>query len=115
MEFVRQLLVFLHLLGMAMMIGMFFVQLRTAKEGPLNKGWLHGAGLQLVTGFALYLLAPLTHQTYDHAKIGVKITVLVAIMVLTVLFVNKDRFPKWLPMALVGLTVLNVGIAVFWA
>jgi uncharacterized membrane protein SirB2 len=114
-DFVRHLLVFLHLLGMAMLIGTLMLQLKAGRGAPLNKGWLHGSGLQLVTGIALMLLAPLTHQDYNHVKLGVKLLVLVVIGVLAVLYVTKERAPKWLPGGLGGLVILNVGLAVFWA
>ncbi|RKT57603.1 hypothetical protein [Saccharothrix australiensis] len=114
MEFVRLLLVFLHLLGMGMLVAMFFVQMRVGKDGPLNKGWLHGAGLQLLTGVALVALAPLTDKEYDHFKIGVKLLVLVVIAVLVAANVNRQKVASWLTPALAGLVVLNVGVAVFW-
>ncbi|MET0134247.1 MAG: hypothetical protein ABW215_11705 [Kibdelosporangium sp.] len=114
MEFVRHLLVFLHLLGMAMLIGTFMLQLKAGRDAPVNKGWLHGSGLQLVTGIALMLLAPLTNQDYNHIKLGVKLLVLVVIGVLAVLYVTKERGPKRLTPVLGGLVVLNVALAVFW-
>jgi uncharacterized membrane protein SirB2 len=113
-EFVRHLLVFLHLLGMAMLVGTLMLQLKAGKQAPVNKGWLHGSALQLITGVALMLLAPLTNADYNHMKLGIKILVLVVIGVLAVLFVTKERGPKWLAPVLGGLVVLNVGLAVFW-
>jgi hypothetical protein len=112
-EFVRLLLVFLHLLGMGMLIAMFFVQRRIG-DGPLSKGWLHGSALQLLTGVALMGLAPLTDQDYNGIKIGVKLLVLVVIAGLVAVNLNKPRPATWLTPALAGLVVLNVGIAVFW-
>ncbi|MEU4801997.1 hypothetical protein [Actinosynnema sp. NPDC023587] len=114
MEFVRLLLVFLHLLGMGMLVAMFLVQNRAGKDGPLNKGWLHGAALQLLTGVALVGLAPLTDQDYDHVKIGVKLLVVVVVAGLVAVNLNKPKVPSWLTPALAGLVVLNVGVAVFW-
>ncbi|WP_199441876.1 hypothetical protein [Umezawaea beigongshangensis] len=114
MEFVRLLLVFLHLLGMGMLIAMVFVQLGAGAGAPLNKGWLHGAAFQLLTGVALVGLAPLTDQDYSHAKIGVKLAVLVVVAGLAAVFVSKPAAPKWLTPTLAGLVVLNVGLAVFW-
>ncbi|MGM1060795.1 hypothetical protein [Saccharothrix sp. Mg75] len=113
MEFVRLLLVFLHLLGMAVLVAMFFVQRRAGADAPLNKGWLHGSALQLLTGVALVGLAPLTDQDYDHVKIGIKTLVLVAVAALVAVNLKK-RPASWLTPALAGLVVLNVGIAVFW-
>lgn len=114
MEFVRLLLVFFHLLGMAVLVGAFLVQRRAAAGGPPNAGWLHGAGLQLVTGVALQLLSPLTDADYNHMKLGIKLLVLVAIGGLALAFTLKKTSPKWLNPTLAGLVVLNVGLAVFW-
>jgi hypothetical protein len=114
-DFVRLLLVFLHLLGMGMLIAMFFVQRRAGADAPLNKGWLHGSGLQLLTGVALVALAPLTHKDYDHFKLGLKLLVLVLIAGLAVVHVSRPKLPTWLAPALAGLVVLNVGVAVFWS
>ncbi|GLZ42478.1 hypothetical protein [Actinokineospora sp. NBRC 105648] len=112
MEFVRHLLVFLHLLGMGVLVGAFLVQRRS--PDVVNKGWLHGAGLQLVTGIALMGLSPLTGAEYNHVKLGVKLVVLVVITGLAFLYTARKQNPGWLPQALVGLVVLNVGLAVFW-
>ena len=114
MEFVRLLLVFLHLLGMGMLVAMFFLQTRAGVGAALNKGWLHGAGLQLVTGLALVGLSPLTSHEYNHVKVGVKLLVLVVIGVLAFVYVRKPSAPGWVPRALAGLVVVNVAVAVFW-
>ena len=115
MEFVRLLLVFLHLLAMATMIGMFFVQQRAAAGSRLNAGWMHTGIFQLVTGLALQLLAPATDREYDPAKLGIKSVVLLIIVGLSATFVlRKMPAPKWLNPTLGGLVVLNVGLAVFW-
>ncbi|WP_158844512.1 hypothetical protein [Saccharothrix deserti] len=114
MEFVRLLLVFLHLLGMGMLVAMFFVQRRAGADAPLNKGWLHGSALQLLTGVALVGLAPLTDQDYNHLKIGVKLLVVVVIAGLVAVNLSKPKPATWLTPALAGLVVLNTGVAVFW-
>ncbi|MEU5691181.1 hypothetical protein [Actinosynnema sp. NPDC020468] len=113
MDFVRLLLVFLHLLGMGMLIAMFFVQRRAGADAPLNKGWLHGSALQLLTGIALVALSPLTDKDYNHVKIGVKLLVLVVIGGIVALNLNKKP-AAWITPGLAGLVVLNVAIAVFW-
>lgn len=114
MEFVRLSLVFLHLLGMGMLFGMVFVQLKEGANGAVNKGWLHGAALQLVTGMALMLLAPVTDADYNHMKLGIKILVLVAIAGIALFKINSAA-PRWFTPTLGGLVALNVGLAVFWA
>lgn len=115
MEFVRLLLLFLHLLGMAVLIGTFLVQRRATGDGPPNAGWLHGAGLQLVTGLAMQLLIPATTDTeYNNMKLGIKMLVLLVIGGLALTFTLKKTTPSWLNPTLGGLVVLNVGLAVFW-
>ncbi|MGW5053126.1 hypothetical protein [Actinokineospora sp. NPDC004072] len=114
MEFVRLLLVFLHLLGMGLLVGTFLLQLRS-REGALNPGWLHGSGLQLVTGVALIALAPLTDAEYNHMKLGIKTLVVVAIAGIAFTYLRKTPLPKWVTPALGALVVLNVGLAVFWS
>ncbi|WP_447004381.1 hypothetical protein ACRAKI_32915 [Saccharothrix isguenensis] len=114
MEFVRLLLLFLHLLGMAMLVAMFLVQRRVGADEPLNKGWLHAGALQLLTGLALVGLAPLTDQDYNHVKVGVKLVVLLVIAGLVAVNVSKPKPPTWLTPTLAGLVVLNTGVAVFW-
>lgn len=115
MEFVRLVLVFLHLLGMAMLIGTFMLQAKAGKAAPVNKGWLHGAGLQLLTGLILMGLDPVNDEVeYNPVKIGVKLVVLVVIGGLAFSFLRKPSAPSWLNPALGGLVVLNVGLAVFW-
>lgn len=115
MEFVRLLLVFFHLLGMAILVGTFLVARRAPADAPLNQGWLHGAGLQLVTGLALQLLAPVTDADYNHVKLGIKLLVLVAIGGLALAFIlRRVAAPRWINPTLAGLVVLNVGLAVFW-
>lgn len=115
MEFVRLLLVFLHLLGMAALVGMFFLTLRAPAGAPLNVGWVHGAALQLITGITLQLIAPLTDADYNHVKLGSKLLVLLVIAGLALVYViRRVPAPRWLNPTLVGLVVLNVGLAVFW-
>lgn len=115
MEFLRLLLVFLHLLGMAMLIGTFMLQLKAGGGAAVNKGWLHGGGVQLITGLALMAIDPaLDDVEYNHMKLGIKILVLVVILGLAGGFLRKPAAPKWLNPVLGALVVLNVGLAVFW-
>lgn len=115
MEFLRLVLVFGHLLGMAMLIGTFMLQLKAGPDAPLSKGWLHGLGLQLGTGLALMGLEPaLADVDYNHMKLGIKLLVLGVIGGLVVAYLRKPAAPRWLNATLGGLVVLNVALAVFW-
>ncbi len=115
MEVLRLLLVFLHVLGMAMLIGMFMLQLKAGADAPLSKGWLHGLGLQLVTGLALMGIDPaLDEVDYNHMKLGIKLLVLLVIGGFAFAFLRKPVAPRWLNPTLGGLVVVNIALAVFW-
>lgn len=114
MEFVRLVLVFLHLLGMAVLIGSFLVQRRIGLQRPLHSGWHHGAGLQLLTGLALIGVNEAQDNDLSHAKMAVKLVVLLVIFGLVFAVRRRDTLPNWLAPAAVGLVVVNVGVAVFW-
>lgn len=114
MEFLHDVLLFLHLLGMATLVGAFLLQRRTAASGPLNAAWLHGTALQLVTGLALVGVLELQEDEVNHPKVGVKLLVALVIGVLALVFRKRDRMPTWLLPTLAGLVILNVGVAVFW-
>jgi hypothetical protein len=116
MEFVRLVLVFLHFLGFASLLGGFLVQLSQPTR-RINSAILHGALTQLVTGVALvglYDSVDSLDQSVDNAKIGVKLVVVLVIIVLAFLNRRKDRLDNAVFFAIGGLTVLNVAIAVFW-
>jgi hypothetical protein len=113
-SFVRDLLVFLHLLGMATLVAAFFLQLRAGLDQPLTKGWLHGGALQLVTGITLQLIEPATDADYNNAKLGIKLLVLLIIFGIVAFSMLKRVHAKWVPISLISLVIVNVGLAVFW-
>jgi hypothetical protein len=112
-DFLRLLLIFLHFVGLAALLGGFLAQL-AASEKQVTNGMLHGALTQLVTGAALVGVDEALDESLDHAKVGVKLVILVVILVL--IFANRRR-PVAPPAAywiIGGLTTVNVAIAVFW-
>ena len=114
MEFLHQVLLFLHLIGMAVLVAAFLLQRRTGATGPLNSAWLHGAALQLITGLGLVGVAEAQDAELDNVKFSVKLLVLLVIGGLVLVFRKRDPLPSWLLPTLAGLVVLNVGVAVFW-
>ena len=114
MNIVYGILVVLHLLGMAMVVGGW---LATVREPKIVPGMLHGALTTLVSGLIMVGLreSDVVHKPeLDHAKIGIKL--LVALVVTTLLIVAGRRRgdAKRLVPAAGGLTILNVMIAVLW-
>jgi hypothetical protein len=113
-EILRLVLVFIHFLGLASLLGGLLVQMK----GPHRRivpAVVHGALTQLVSGVLLVgvLEGPLD-ETVNHAKIGTKLAVTLVITVLAWINRSKPAIPTSLYGALLLLSVLNVGVAVFW-
>lgn len=113
MEIVKNVALVLHLLGFAAILAGFLSQTR-ATEKKVDAGVLHGAWTQLVTGVALVGINEALDVDVDNVKIGVKLLVLVAIVVLALWGRRRPAVPTGAWAAIGALTVLNVVIAVFW-
>lgn len=118
MALVHQLLVLLHLVGFAALLGGLLVQLRNTHP-EVNAAMLHGSWSQLATGVALVGWSEVGMGSGDgtglnYPKIAVKLVVTVA---LVVLIVKNRRFfsiPKGLWGLLAVMTLLNAALAVLW-
>jgi hypothetical protein len=113
MEFLRHLLLFLHLVGFAVLLGAFLAQ-QGQSQFRITTGMLHGALLQLVTGIALVGVRQADDLPVNDAKITVKLLVLIAIFVVVLMNRSKERVSTGVWAAVGGLTLLNAGLAVFW-
>jgi hypothetical protein len=113
------ILVVLHFIGLASVVGGFLVQMKSPDKG-VNPAMLHGALTQLVTGLLLVgivemgLYLPYEGYTIDNAKIGVKLLITVIVTVLA--FVGRRRTGPQVGLwgAIGGLSIANIVIAVFW-
>ncbi|HPU03757.1 MAG TPA: hypothetical protein PKW13_05755 [Rhodoglobus sp.] len=116
MEILKLVLVAAHFLGMAAIVGSFFVQMRRKSDFVLTP-LLAGAITQVVTGLALVGLAEATGDDLIYAKIAVKLTLAVVVLVAAILAVvtqrKGGRVQPWFHAA-GGLAVINVLVAVFW-
>jgi hypothetical protein len=113
MEFLEHTLVVLHFIGLASLLGGFFVQIKTSPR-VVNNAMVHGIITQLVTGVLLVGIAESDDAPVDHAKVGVKLAV--AVIVAVLVFANRKReVLSTVAWALIGgLTVANIVVAVFW-
>lgn len=114
MDLVYHLLVVLHLIGWAIVLGGTLVNLRTPK---IATGVLHGILTALVTGILLVGIASagLAGHEPDTTKIAVKLVVALVVTALVVLGVRKpSRVTTGYLGAIAGLTVVNVAVAVLW-
>jgi hypothetical protein len=116
MDFLNDVLVFLHFLGLAALFGGLFTQLRSDRR-VVNAAVLHGALTQLVTGLLLVGLREAQDEPVPdqfHLKIGVKLLVTAVIVTMAFVLRKSPALKNGQFLALLGLTVLNIGIAVFW-
>lgn len=119
MEFVFHLIVVLHFVGLASLLGGFLVQISSPDKG-VNRAMFDGALTQLVTGLILVgmmssgILGEEEKAEVNNTKIAVKLVIVLIITVLA--FIGRKKTPPQVPLwATIGvLTLANVVIAVFW-
>jgi thiamine transporter ThiT len=117
MDFVIDLFVVVHLLGMAAIIG-GWISARRGGEGLVPLVW--GARAQMLTGLLLVGLHEMSKdpgESLNHTKIAVKL--LIAIAVLACAEIANARAKKGEPKvplidAAAALTVVNVAVAALW-
>ena len=107
-------LVVVHLIGMAGIVGGWMSAIRQPRIVP---PMVYGAFIALVTGL---LLVGLNYPVFggggiDNAKITVKLVVALAVAVLVWVNRKKDRIPKGLLHGIGGLALLDVAVAVLWS
>lgn len=120
MDFVYSLILILHFIGLASVVGGFLVQMKSPQKG-VNPAMLHGALTQLVTGLLLVGLPEMGvalpyegWESWDHAKIAVKLVFTIAITVLAFIGRKKPLPQTGLWGAIGVLSIANIVIAVLW-
>jgi hypothetical protein len=114
METLFDVLLVLHLLGWAVVLGGTAVSIRDRR---LPRGTLHGVLTALVTGIAMagMLSAGVVGHEPNTTKLGVKLVIALVITGLVIFGVRRPRrVTTGLLGAIAGLTVVNVAIAVLW-
>jgi len=114
MEALRLALRYAHLIGFALLLGGAITQYLTGKI-RINAVMLWGAAIQLITGIGL--AAPLRGRgdaEPDPAKLAVKGVIALAIFVMVFFSRKREVVNSGHFSAIVGLTLLNAAVAVFW-
>ncbi|ALE91861.1 hypothetical protein AOC05_05155 [Arthrobacter alpinus] len=116
MDFLRLLLVFLHILGAAAIVGGWLAAFKTPTVTQWQ--WI-GALTQLITGILLVGLASMGDgDGPNNTKVAVKL--IIALVVGVAAFIgrrkakNNETVPKGLAHAVGGMALINIAIAVFW-
>ncbi|HMM93553.1 MAG: hypothetical protein IE926_16850 [Micrococcales bacterium] len=114
MDLLENVFVLLHLLGMAAIVGSAVFVAR----GRATPALVWGARAQLVTGLVLVGIVESGDEPVNHAKIGVKLVVAIAVAACAEIAAAKARKGEGERPQLVtvagGLAVLNAAIAVLW-
>lgn len=113
MEIVKDVMLVLHFVGLASLLGGFLVQM-SSRVKRVEAAMFHGALTQLVTGLALVGLAQMGDGDVDNVKVAVKLVVLLVITGLVLRFRRAESVSTGVWAAIGGLTLLNVVVAVFW-
>jgi hypothetical protein len=113
METVRLLLRYAHLIGFALLLGGAAAQYFAGRL-RINSAMLWGAIIQVITGIGL--AAPLRGEGKepDPIKLGVKLIIAIMILVMVWFSRKRESVNKGHFLAIVGLTLVNAAVAVFW-
>ena len=113
MDVAHHLLVFLHLVAFAALLGGALVQLRTP-EPEINATMLHGAWVSLASGVALWVLAGTFDVSVSLTAMVVKTAVAAIVTLLVVLNRRFFSIPRGLLRLITLLVLAEAAIAVFW-
>ena len=121
LEFSRNFLVVLHLIGLASLLGGFLTQMRSMAQGVARiiPAMMHGVWTALITGLLLvgvaeWRIALGADFEIDHTKVAVKLVVVLAVLILVITQRKKQAVKTPVFVAIGALTVANVVVAVFW-
>ena len=114
MEIARLVLLVVHVLGFAALIGGLLAQVREP-EKRITPAVRDGAGTAFVAGLLLVGVLEAGDADVDHAKIAVKFGIGLVVLVLVMANTRKPRIPDGLFAGLLALSVLNVVVAVVWS
>ncbi|MGO4455345.1 hypothetical protein [Arthrobacter sp. RAF14] len=117
MTVVYYIVLFLHLVGAAMVVGPWIANMKSPTVHPRQ---FDGAMLQVITGLAMYIMLMAHVMPYDanHMKLGIKF--LIAIVIAVAATIAKIKSKKGQPISLGlahavgGLGLVNIAIAALW-
>jgi hypothetical protein len=121
MNIVYNVMVFLHIVGAAMIVGIWIGNMKKPTVHPRQ---FDGAAVQLLTGIVMMGLIPALaaadpdFANANYAKLGIKLGVALVVGVLA--FIGRRKYKKGEPISaglahsVGGLALLNVAIATLW-
>jgi len=115
MIIVYNIMVFLHIVGAAMIVGIWIGNMKKPTVHPRQ---FDGAALQIITGIVMMGLIPALHMDANYFKLGIKFAIALAVGVLA--FMGRRKYKRDEPISnglahsVGGLALLNVAIATLW-
>jgi FtsH-binding integral membrane protein len=115
MIIVYNIMVFLHIVGAAMIVGIWIGNMKKPTVHPRQ---FDGAALQIITGIVMMGLSPALVMDANYFKLGIKFAIALAVGVLA--FMGRRKYKKGedisagLAHSVGGLALLNVAIATLW-
>lgn len=113
METLQNVVLVVHFLGWAALFGGLVAQLRSTDKA-ITPPIRDGIGTAVLAGVALVGFLEAGDEAVDRAKIAVKLTVGLIILVLVMMNARKPSIADGLFWTILGLTVTNVSVAVLW-
>jgi hypothetical protein len=110
METLRLVLLFVHILGYAALLGGLLVQVRDDTKS-VNSLMRDGAGTAFVAGLLLVGVLEARDQEVDGTQVGVMFGIGLVILVLVMANLRKAAIPGWLYWLILVLTVADIGVA----
>lgn len=116
MDILIGIVLILHFVGLASLLGGVLVQIKDAiaGNGRIIAAMIHGALTQLVTGVLLVGLLQMGGGDVNNTKIAVKLAIVVVITVLVFVYRKKQPVASWVIWLIGALTLANTAIAVLW-
>jgi hypothetical protein len=115
MNIVYNIMVFLHIVGAAMIVGIWIGNMKKPTVHPRQ---FDGAALQLLTGIVMMGLIPALDMDANYVKLGIKFAIALAVIALA--FIGRRKYKQNEPVSaglahsVGGLALLNIAIATIW-
>lgn len=116
MDFLFSLMLFLHFVGLAVIIGTWIF---TMERPTVTVGQFWSAIVMLLTGLAMVAMREMQEGfEVNHMKIGIKLVILLVVAVAAFIGMRKTKLGEpvstGLAHAVGGMALINAAVAVFW-
>ncbi|MDJ1372342.1 hypothetical protein [Gulosibacter molinativorax] len=118
MEILKDILLILHIIGIAGLFGGWFMQVSKISKGTavIPAGMVHSGWLMLISGILMFGVNEAIGGVTMDIRIKILVKLIIAIVVMVLVFMNrkKESVNSGVMWAIGGLTLANIVIAVLW-